>query len=76
MKLHPKLVAITKRPKHFARLGLIYAALVLLFCDLIAAIWPAFEVLWSNRIAHVGVGFASILAVFVETIHEEEKPHD
>jgi len=76
MRLHPKLRAIPKRPKHYARLGLIYAALVLLFCDLISALWPAFSVIWSNKVAHIGVGMASILAVFVETIHEEERHDD
>lgn len=76
MRLHPKIAAILKRPKHVARTGLIFAALVLLFCDVIAALWPAFAMLWSNKVAHVGVGIASIAAVLVETIHEEEEEHE
>ena len=73
MRLHPKIKAILKRPKHIMRTGLIFAALVLLFCDIIAALWPAFAALWSNKVAHVGVGIASIAAVLVETVHEEEE---
>lgn len=77
MRLKERLAHVKRYPKHYMRTALIYAALVLLFCDLIAALWPAFETLWNNKVAHMGVGLASILAVFVETIHEEDRPpHD
>lgn len=57
--------------------GLIYAALVIFFADFLAAVWPAFEVVWSGSIAHVGVAFAALAAVIAERLHDEaEAEHD
>ena len=76
MKLKERLAHVRRHPKHYTRTALIFAALVLMFCDVIAALWPAFNVVWNNKVAHVGVGIASILAIFVETIHDEEEDHN
>jgi len=57
--------------KHYVRRGLIVAALALFACDLIAAIWPAFNTAWS-RAAHAGVAFASFAAFIVEHWLNEE----
>lgn len=56
---------------HYVRRSLVAAAFVLFLCDLIAAIWPAFNSVWS-RAAHVGVAFASISAFLVEHFINEE----
>lgn len=57
--------------KHYVRRGLISAAFVLFFCDLIAPFVPPFDKVWSN-VAHVAVAFASFAAFITEHwLHEE-----
>lgn len=44
--------------KHILRWWLIHTALILFFCDVVAAIWPSFDHVWTH-VAHLGVAFAA-----------------
>jgi hypothetical protein len=43
---------------------------------MIAAFWPAFEVLWRPAISHVGVALAAFAATLAEFVTEEKKEEE
>lgn len=73
LALKPTLAKLAKRPRHYFRWALLHAAIVLFFCDMIAAIWPAFDIIWRTHVAHIGVAIAAFAATLAEFITEEER---
>jgi hypothetical protein len=53
------------------RWAFIHAAFLLFACDLVAAIWPAFNRIWTG-VAHLGVALAALLATWAEYLVGEE----
>jgi hypothetical protein len=62
---------MARKWRHHLKWGLIHAALVLFFADLLGCFWPAFEEVWSGRIAHIGVALAAFVAELSEYVTED-----
>lgn len=73
MSVRRFLSSLVKRPRHHVRWALIHAAMMFFFADLLAAIWPAFEHVWTG-VAHLGVAVAAFFATAAEYLHDEEGP--
>lgn len=59
----------------YLKWGLIHAALIIFFSDLIAAVWPAFAKVWEGH-AHIAIALASLTATVAEYLSasaDEEK---
>jgi hypothetical protein len=65
-------IHMTPRVKNHLRWALIHAALMFFFADLLAAVWPAFDLVWKG-IAHLGVAVAAFLATAAEYLHDEQR---
>lgn len=72
IKLPVSVPPLKHRPKYYLHWALIHCALMFFFADLLAAVWPAFEHVWSGT-AHLGVAVAALAATCAEYVHDEEK---
>lgn len=59
-------------PARHLKWGMIHAALILTFADLVAAVWPAFDRVWTHH-AQIVIGMASVSATIVEYIGEHKE---
>lgn len=66
--------AFIKRPRHYLRWALIHCALMFFFADLLAAIWPTFNSVWTG-VSRGGVAIAALFATGAEYLHDENEHH-